>query len=112
MMLRKILDEIELATAFKPLLGSINGKKGIAYEWKITSDNGSIAKASLQVRVISTSNEEIDQLSKKIKKALITFGDGSPVPGVTSAFINGQSYLPIGDLNQIITNYQITYRSE
>lgn len=111
-MLQKLLQATEDATGIKPVPSVITGARGIAYEWKLINDNGQSATVSYQVRVISKDKMEIEVLNSKIKRALIAFGDGSPVPGVTSAFINGQSSLPIGDLNQTITNYQITYRSE
>lgn len=112
MMLQKILDATEIATGIKPVPFLIAGDKGIAYEWKIINDNGQVTTATYQVRVISKDKLEIEMINNKIKKALIAFGDGSPVPGVTSAFINGQSSLPIGNLNQTISNYQLKYRSE
>lgn len=112
MMLMRLLREIESATGIKPVPNAITGKRGIAYEWSLYEDNGATARATLSLRVISTTNEEVMLLSNQIKKALIAFGDGSPVSGVTSAFINGQSYLPVDELKQIITKYQIYYRSE
>lgn len=112
MMLMRLLSAIESTTGINPVPSAITGKRGIAYEWSLYEDNGATARANLSIRVISTTNEEVMLLSNQIKKALIAFGDGSSVPGVTSAFINGQSYLPVDELKQVITKYQIYYRSE
>lgn len=112
MMIQRLLNATEVATGIKPLPSIIKGDRGVAYDWKVMSDDGQVVTASYQLRVISRDKMEIENINQKIKKALIAFGDGSPVPGVTSAFINGQSSLPIGELNQSITNYQIKYRSE
>lgn len=112
MMLMRLLQAIESATGIKPVPQMITGIRGIAYDWEVSSDNGSMARATLSVRVISPMNDEVVTLSNQIKKALISFGDGSPVQGVASAFINGQSYLPVDEVKQVITKYQFIYRSE
>lgn len=112
MMLMRLLQAIESATGIKPVPQVITGTRGIAYDWEVSFDNGSMTTANLSVRVISTANDEVLMLSDQIKKALISFGDGSPVPGVASAFINGQSHLPVDEVKQVITKYQFIYRSE
>ena len=70
MMLMRLLQAIESATGIKPVPQVITGTRGIAYDWEVSSDNGSMTTANLSVRVISTANDEVLTLSNQIKKAL------------------------------------------
>ena len=112
-MLFKILAAIESATGIKPvpfLTSNINS--AIVYNWRVLSDTGSVAQALLEVRIIDKSMSRVDEINNQIKGALLKFGDGSPVEGIIQANTSGESFLPLDDVIQKITNINLKYRSE
>lgn len=113
-MLFKILEIIEQATGIKPIpFATDKVGDSITYNFRVFLDDGAVSQSLLELRIIDVGMAEVDAIEKKIKSAVLKFGDGSAVPGLSSAFVNGSSYLPVDDnIIQKIVNINLKYRSE
>lgn len=84
----------------------------IVYKYSTDSDNGSRTTDSLELRIIAFDMEQVLEIDKKVRKALLKKGDRTGK--ITKIEMNGGGILEELNTQTIhkFDNYYITYKSE
>lgn len=104
----KLLDLIEEVTGQDLVFMERDISKGIVYNILPITNNGTLRKDKLEIRIIGSNLVELNQLHDKINKALLTVGDSTD-PTIRKIELNGGGLLkqPENNLYHHLAYYYI-----
>lgn len=78
----------------------------VIYKYYPQSDDGAVTQYRLELRVIAFSLGEAEEISNRIRKAIITIGDSKKIDSILSCNLNGGGVLKDNGTN---TTHKIMY---